>query len=478
MQPAPGDGPLDRMWSRGRTTMRSRVARLRSKSFAIAQCALAAGIAWYVASDVFGHQTPFFAPIAAVVSLGTSYGQRLRRVAEVTIGVAVGVFLGDLLVYWLGSGAWQVSLVVALAMSMAFLLGGGPLLVTQAAVQSIVITTLIADPGPPSPAGPTPSIGGGIALVAATVVPAAPLRRPREQASEVLRKVSALLRAAADVMVDGEVDEALELLADARDTDYLIQELRAAADEGLDVVASSPFRVRHKGGLRRMVELVDPLDRSLRSTRVLVRHVAVAAYRRRPFPPSYPMVTRELAAAVDAVADELAADRMAVAAQRALLAVGMATAQVERSDALSVEVVLAQLRAVVADLLCSPAWGSWSRPTRCRRRAEPRACVGRPGTKPAWFGTTWSADRARRRPSRPKLRRDPPVRGRSESRSSATTRVHDRGEVAAGLGGDGALALVRRPAARDVGHRPQLRLAPEATRPRGSAARAGRGGRR
>ena len=225
-----------------------------------------------------------------MVSLGTSYGQRLRRVAEVTVGVAVGVLLGDLLVYWLGSGWWQVSLVVALAMSLAFLLDGGPLLVTQAAVQSIVITTLIADPGAAFTRWTDALVGGCVALVAATVVPAAPLRRPREQASEVLRKVSELLRAAADVMVDGEVDHALELLADARATDYLIQELRAAADEGLDVVASSPFRVRHKGGLRRMVELVDPLDRSLRSTRVLVRHVAVAAYRRRPFPPSYPMV--------------------------------------------------------------------------------------------------------------------------------------------------------------------------------------------
>jgi uncharacterized membrane protein YgaE (UPF0421/DUF939 family) len=357
MMAAPADGPLDRMWSRGRTSLRVRVARLRSKSFAIAQCALAAGIAWFIAADLLGHQTPFFAPIAAVVSLGTSYGQRLRRVAEVTIGVAVGVLLGDLLVFWLGSGWWQVSLVVALAMSLAFLLDGGQLLVTQAAVQSIVITTLIADPGAAFTRWTDALIGGCVALVAATVVPAAPLRRPREQASEVLRKVAALLRAAADVMVDGEVDHALEVLADARQTDYLIQELRAAADEGLDVVASSPFRVRHKGGLRRMVELVDPLDRSLRSTRVLVRHVAVSAYKRRAFPSSYPLVTRELAAAVDLVADELQADRMAVAAQPALLAVGMATAQVERSDALSVEVVLAQLRAVVADLLMLTGMG-------------------------------------------------------------------------------------------------------------------------
>ncbi len=84
-------GPLDRMWSRGRISVRARVARLADKRWHVAQCAIAAGVAWFVAAEIFGHPTPFFAPIAAVVSLGTSYGQRLRRVAEVTIGVALGV---------------------------------------------------------------------------------------------------------------------------------------------------------------------------------------------------------------------------------------------------------------------------------------------------------------------------------------------------------------------------------------------------
>jgi hypothetical protein len=42
---------------------------------------------------------------------------------------------------------------------------------------------------------------------------------------------------------------------------------------------------------------------------------------------------------------------MAVAARPALMAVGMATGEVERSEDLSAEVVLAQIRAVVADLL-------------------------------------------------------------------------------------------------------------------------------
>ena len=347
--------PLEVALDRGRASLRSslgtRLDRWRAKRWAIAQCAVAAGVAWWFAQHVVGHPVPFFAPIAAVVSLGTSYGQRLRRVAEVTVGVALGVFGGDLLVRGIHTGAWQVALVVGLAMTIAILLDSGQIFVIQAAVQSIVVTTLLPDPGAALTRWTDALVGGGVALVAATVVPAAPLRRPREQAAQVLRKVRDLLQAASEVMVDGDVEPALALLAEARATDHLIRELQDAADEGLDVVASSPFRVRHGPGLRKMAELVEPLDRALRSTRVLVRRTAVAAYLRDPVPRSYALLTADLAAAVEVVATELDADRLATAAQPALIAVAMATGEVERSDDLPSEVVLAQVRAIVADLL-------------------------------------------------------------------------------------------------------------------------------
>ncbi len=117
------------------------------------------------------------------------------------------------------------------------------------------------------------------------------------------------------------------------------------------MVASSPFRVRHKHNVRRMAELVDPLDRALRSTRVLVRQTAVTAYHRRPVPPSYAMLAHDLAAAADEIAGELDQDLMATAARPSLLAVGEATGRVERSEILAAEVILAQLRSVVVDLL-------------------------------------------------------------------------------------------------------------------------------
>ena len=343
--------PWELVFARGRVSFDMRVRRLRSKSWQIAQCGVAAGVAWFVASDLLGHTTPFFAPIAAVVSLGLTYGQRWQRVVEMTIGVAIGVLVGDVLVHLLGSGGWQMALVVMLAMSSAILFNAGGLLVTQAAVQSIVITALVPPGGQAFLRWTDALIGGAVALVAATVVPRAPLRRPREQAAFVVAKIAQLLHGAARGIRDGELDATLELLGDARATDVLVDELRLAADEGLAVVRSSPFRVRHKGSVRRMADYVEPLDLALRNTRVLVRRVAVAVYRQAPIPHAYALLCDDLAEVVEQMAAELRADRTPASLQSRLVALAQATSDVERTHDLSSEVVLAQLRSIVADLL-------------------------------------------------------------------------------------------------------------------------------
>ena len=337
--------------SRGRTSVRARIARLRSKAWQVGQCAVAAGVAWFIAADLLHHDTPFFAPIAAVVSLGTSYVQRHRRVLEVAVGVAIGVFLGDLITFWLGNGAWQLTLIVSLAMVIALLLDQGTIFVNQAAIQAIVVSTLVPSAGDAFLRWTDALIGGGVALVAATLVPRAPLRRPREQAAVIVRKISALLHAAAGTIRDGDVETSAELLSDARTTDVLVTELRAAADEGLSVVSSSPFRRRHRGRVRAMAELVEPLDFALRNTRVLVRRVAVAFYRDEPIPPTYADLIDELAACSDDVAEELEAGRQADAVQARLVALAEVVAGVERVRDLSAEVVLAQVRSLIADLL-------------------------------------------------------------------------------------------------------------------------------
>jgi uncharacterized membrane protein YgaE (UPF0421/DUF939 family) len=350
-----GDGRvvelLDRAWERSRLSLRNRVELVSSKAFLVLQSAVAAGVAWWLASSVFGHGTPFFAPIVAVVCLGMSYGQRLRRVFEVAIGVAVGVFVADVFVQVAGSGAWQVTAVVLVSMAIARFLDGGPVLVTQAAVQSIVVVTLVATPGQAFTRWTDALIGGGVALAAATVVPQAPLRRPRVVAAQVVRKIGDLLRQAASSAVAGDVEAAAEVLASARATDALLLDLRAAADEGLSVLASSPFSRSQAAGVRKVADLVEPLDRAMRSTRVLVRRITVAVGRGETMPAEYPALLRDLAAATEVIGRALSENASPEVGRAAVLDVARASGRVPRTSRFATETVLAQARSVVVDLL-------------------------------------------------------------------------------------------------------------------------------
>ncbi|MDQ6896970.1 MAG: FUSC family protein [Actinomycetota bacterium] len=341
---------MDRAWERSRVSARARVRRVQGKGWHIGQCAVAAAVAWFIAATVFHHPGPVFAPIVAVVALGTSYAQRLRKVAEITVGVAVGVAIADVFLTLFGSGAVQIGVIVVCAMSAALLLDAGGLLVAQAAVQSIFVVAFVATPGATLTRWLDAVIGGGVALLAAAVVPAAPLRRPRTQAAIVVGTIADLVRDAAQCLRDGDVERAARVLASARSTESPLRELKAAADEGLAVIASSPFRRADRENIRSVADLVDPLDRAMRSTRVLSRRVAVTANRHLNVPPSYARVLDDLADATDIMARVLAENAPAAMARGGIAAVGESTARLPRGT-ISIDVLLVQIRSLIVDLL-------------------------------------------------------------------------------------------------------------------------------
>ncbi|HEY4096694.1 MAG TPA: FUSC family protein, partial [Baekduia sp.] len=127
---------------RSRVSFRDRVARLRALGPTLLMGAVAAGIAWLIAKAIFGTTGAFFAPVAAIVTLGLTVGSRLNRAIELSIGVPLGIALADVLVLQTGSGIVQLICITFAATSVAVFLGGGPLLVTQAAVSAILVVTL------------------------------------------------------------------------------------------------------------------------------------------------------------------------------------------------------------------------------------------------------------------------------------------------------------------------------------------------
>jgi uncharacterized membrane protein YgaE (UPF0421/DUF939 family) len=100
---------------------------------------VAACVAWFLAVLIFGLNRPTFAPIAAVISLGLAAGERGRRAVELTLGVAFGITIADLLGSVVGIGVVQAGAVVVLAMALAVFLGGEDLGVKEAAISAMII---------------------------------------------------------------------------------------------------------------------------------------------------------------------------------------------------------------------------------------------------------------------------------------------------------------------------------------------------
>ena len=83
---------------------RAPAGRLRTRWVFLLQIGVGCSSRGSSRASLLGHATPFFAPVTAILCLGLTYGQRLRRIVEVTVGVAIGVLVGDLIVTVLGAG--------------------------------------------------------------------------------------------------------------------------------------------------------------------------------------------------------------------------------------------------------------------------------------------------------------------------------------------------------------------------------------
>ena len=336
--------------------------RLRSSALPIVQCGLAAGAAWLVAHDLVGHERPFFAPIAAVISLGVSLGGRLRRAVELVVGVSLGVLVGDLLISEIGSGWWQIALVVMLAVGAAVFADGGTLLVNQAGASAVLVATLL----PPGQAGGVDRcldalIGGAVGVLVVAVLPSDPVAPVRRDSRALLDELAAVLAGVGDALRDRDADAALAALRRARRTQSLIDSLRAALRGGREVTAVSPLHRRRRRVLVQYAELAERADYAMRNGRVVARRAHSALLDGEPAVPELPDVLGELAVAIIRLAAELTRDGDPVRARQPVLdVVRHAKVMSDEAAALlgeSEHVLVAQVRSIALDLLQATGMG-------------------------------------------------------------------------------------------------------------------------
>ncbi|AEV88857.1 hypothetical protein ACWT_7848 [Actinoplanes sp. SE50] len=333
--------------------MRAATARARAGLMLAVQAGLAAGLAWYVAHHLIGRPAPFFAPVAAVITLASSVGQRVRRTAELVAGVAVGIGVGDGIILLIGTGPVQIGLIVILAVLVATAAGGGSPLIVQSASSAVLVATLTVQTGHPWTRFFDALVGGGIGLTVMTVLlPLNPLSVVRRAADPALRAFTAGLHEAALGLAEGDPDVIEAALSRLRAAEATFANFRTAIDAARENVAFAPARWRNRGALAQYVDGAAQLTYALRNVRVMIRRAQTALNDRERVPEVLPASVRHLGDAVDLLRQEWARGVPPVAArERALRAAAESGRAYDTGVGYSGGVVVAQIRTAVADLL-------------------------------------------------------------------------------------------------------------------------------
>jgi uncharacterized membrane protein YgaE (UPF0421/DUF939 family) len=354
---------------RGRVSFAIRQRRLRSGLRSVLQTAVSAALAWYLAKLVWGHPAPLFAAIAAIVVSSTSLGQQRRVAVELAVGVAVGIFIADLLVRGIGTGGWQIAVLIVLAMGTALFVGGGPVLVTEAGVSAILLATVQVSHGVSADRFLDALMGGAVSLlVNAVLFPVDPITMVARASQPVFLDLGAALDATARGLERGDGEEATAALARARGLDEEIDGLYEAIAVGRDTARLAPAHRRAHGQLRLYGDAVHQLDLAVRNTRVLAR--AASGYVRDGVraPEAVVIAVRELAEAVRELAGQLEQpERASAARETAWRAARRATALLEGQHAdLATNMLVGQVRATAVDLMR----GAGMEPTAAERAVD------------------------------------------------------------------------------------------------------------
>ena len=294
----------ERAVASARARLRSGWLRVRGGWLQILQTALAAAIAWFLAVLVLGIDRPTFAPIGAVIALGLAVGERTRRAVELTLAVAFGVALADLLLSVVGVGALQAGIFVVLAMAVAVFLGGGDLGVKEAAISAMIMmfTFTPSASGFPIERFLEALIGGGVALTVNALIPVDPERMVQDAAYPLFEQSAAVLEEVAGALESCDAGRAQQAYVKAREIDARVAGLKEAVAAGRETARLAPSRRRSLGHMDLYAAAADQIDLTVRDVRALARAALSVVQPEAPAPKPLAAAIRSLARATEALA--------------------------------------------------------------------------------------------------------------------------------------------------------------------------------
>ena len=200
-------GPLTARIDVARTGRRAR-RRVLDSFAAVLQASVAAALSWLIAHRVLGHSQPFFAPIAAAISLSTSHIQRSRRIAQMVAGVLLGIGVAEVLTPLLGISTAALGVIVLVTMVVTIAVGfgffGDGMMFPNQAAASAVLVVAVHRHGTGAERAVDVLVGGAVALVLGVgLFPANPLSLLADAESDVLRTLAGKLGEVVEILRAG-----------------------------------------------------------------------------------------------------------------------------------------------------------------------------------------------------------------------------------------------------------------------------------
>jgi uncharacterized membrane protein YgaE (UPF0421/DUF939 family) len=289
--------------------VRASLRRLRGAIFPILEAAAAAALAWWFTHDVLGHPAPFFAPVAAAISLSAFIGRRWRNAVQMMIGVALGIGIAEGVVQLIGTSVLALAAMVVLTMSAAVMLSSMPMFVNQAAVSGILVVTLRTS-GVAGERVIDALIGGTCALlVSGLLFPPHPLPILSNAIRNALTGVATVLRAAAEALATGRPTDPEWTLSITQALHGQLAALAAARGTARDIVRLAPLRRRLRPHVERANQRAAHVALLANTSLTLVRLAAAVLEQDEPPPTELTEGVEQLAGAVALLASGATPDQ-------------------------------------------------------------------------------------------------------------------------------------------------------------------------
>ncbi|ALJ00156.1 FUSC family protein [Rufibacter tibetensis] len=105
----------------------------------IAKTAFAAALSWFVASSLLQSEYPYFAAVAAIITVQVTVADSVDKATQRIIGIIGGVLVSMLLGHWFQIGAVSIFFIILIGMGLAKALKMNPQIISQVAISSLLV---------------------------------------------------------------------------------------------------------------------------------------------------------------------------------------------------------------------------------------------------------------------------------------------------------------------------------------------------